>query len=310
MTLGIITACHKGDYFMVKATCASIRHFLPSIPICVIIDGDFTVPELEKLYHVQTLHTSEFQNPVLRKICPGSPRAKLAAIWESPFEEFLCIDSDIIFWGDVLSQIDLNNYDFISLTNWKSSLQDKNNVKYFFFDPDRIREVDSNFNWLDQPLFCAGAFACRKNCLDVDEYIALEEFANKNPGVFNFAEQGIFNYMVMKAANHGGIKLTSANLQYIVVDHPREITKKNFITPFFAPPTKVANPTLVHFCGRKPLLQNLSSYSYAFTVFRLLHYRNLYKYNLYRIFMPIFRILSEELTIIQLRLKRKFFNLK
>ncbi|MDM3850553.1 MAG: hypothetical protein PT119_11345 [Aphanizomenon gracile PMC627.10] len=304
MTFGIVTACHKADYFMVKATCASIRRFLPDIPICVIIDGDFSVAELQKLYNVQTLYTSEFKNQTLRIICPGSPRAKLAAIWESPFEQFLCVDSDIIFWGDVLSKIDLNNYDFISLTNWKSSLSDKKNIEHYLFNTDEISEIDPDFNWLDRPFFCAGAFACKKNCLNVDEYIALEEFSKKHPGVFSFAEQGIFNYMVMKAWDKGNIELTSSDLQYIVGDHSHELTKQKFITPFFNPPEKTTNPTLVHFCGVKPLLQNINSYSYAFTVFRLFHYRNLYGNNLYGNILSIIKIILEEIEIF----KNKFVS--
>jgi len=41
---GIITACHAGDYFLAKATCASIRHYMPEIPVCVIVDGEIDGP--------------------------------------------------------------------------------------------------------------------------------------------------------------------------------------------------------------------------------------------------------------------------
>jgi len=56
---GIVTACWSRDYFLVKATCASIRHFLGDIPICVVIDGDFSIQELESLYDVQPLYLSQ-----------------------------------------------------------------------------------------------------------------------------------------------------------------------------------------------------------------------------------------------------------
>ncbi|NEP31273.1 MULTISPECIES: hypothetical protein [unclassified Moorena] len=239
MTLGIITACYKADYFMVKATCASIRYYLPEVPICVIVDGDFSITEIEELYNVQTLHTSEFKHSILREICPGSPRTKLASIWESPFDEFLCIDSDIVFWGNVLSKINLKLYDFVILSNLLSSIKDKENIKQFFFDTDKLNNIDPDFQWLNRPFFCAGAFAAKKDCLDLDTYIRLEEFSRKNPGTFNFAEQGIFNYMVLKAADQNTLSISVADLQYIVVDHSKEKSRKRFFSPSMFPPKNI-----------------------------------------------------------------------
>ena len=36
---GFVTGCHAGDKFMVQATLASMKHFCPEIPICLVVDG-------------------------------------------------------------------------------------------------------------------------------------------------------------------------------------------------------------------------------------------------------------------------------
>jgi len=267
---------------------------------------------LQEIYNVQPLYVSEFKNPDLRKICSGSPRSKLAAIWESPFDKFLCIDSDVILWGDVTSKLNLNEYDFISLTNWRSSPRDKSNIRHFFFDPDKIHQVDPDFDWLNLPLFCAGAFACKKNCLDVNEYLNLESFAEINPGIFNFAEQGIFNFMVMKAHRENKIKLDVANLQYIVVDHAKQLTVDKFhVSDVLKNSAKVTDPTLIHFCGEKPLLQYSSHYSEVFTAFRLAYYKKKYGISFLSLILPWGKIFIEELQVALPKIKRKihgFFN--
>ena len=98
---GVVVACFKGDYFFAKAACASIRHFSGDVPICIIADGEFSVDELVDLYDVQVMRPQEKSDPVLRDLCSGNNRSKLMAMWEGPFEYFLYLDSDAIFWGDV-----------------------------------------------------------------------------------------------------------------------------------------------------------------------------------------------------------------
>jgi hypothetical protein len=40
---GFVTGCHAGDKFMVQATLASMRHYSPDVPVCLVVDGDFDV---------------------------------------------------------------------------------------------------------------------------------------------------------------------------------------------------------------------------------------------------------------------------
>jgi len=44
---GFVTSCHAEDKFMVQATLASMRHYCPGVPICLVVDGAFDVSDLE-----------------------------------------------------------------------------------------------------------------------------------------------------------------------------------------------------------------------------------------------------------------------
>ena len=97
---GFVTGCHAGDKFLVQATLASMRHYCPDVPICLTVDGDFDVSDLEKEYDLIVLRVSELPSEQMRKVICGNYRAKLAAMWEGPFEYYVWLDSDAIVWGD------------------------------------------------------------------------------------------------------------------------------------------------------------------------------------------------------------------
>ena len=76
---GFVTGCHSGDKFMVQATLASMRHYCPTIPICLVVDGIFDVADLQKEYDLIVLRVSELHSAEIRKLIGGNYRAKLAA---------------------------------------------------------------------------------------------------------------------------------------------------------------------------------------------------------------------------------------
>jgi hypothetical protein len=57
---GIIIACCDQDYLFAKGCCASIRYFLGDVPICLLIDGTFSVSALEKSYGVRVTFPKRF----------------------------------------------------------------------------------------------------------------------------------------------------------------------------------------------------------------------------------------------------------
>src|SRR5689334_20807934 len=98
--LGFVTGCHGGDKFLVQATLASMRYYCPTVPICLVVDGEFDVSDLEKEYELIVLRISELASEEMRNLLSGNGRAKLAAMWEGPFEFYVWVDSDAIVWGD------------------------------------------------------------------------------------------------------------------------------------------------------------------------------------------------------------------
>lgn len=305
--LGIITACHAGDYFLAKATCASIWHYMPEIPVCVLVDGDFSIDELKKCYGVLELRVSDFSDSRLPPICGGTSRTKFAAIWESPFERFLCIDSDAIVLGDWQSILKDASWQFLALANPDASCPPGEAVDHYFFDREKLALFDPEFQWRTSTYFCAGAYAAQKACLDVEEFLKAVDFEASHPGTFQFADQGIFNYMVMKAAAQGQLELQVANRQYLVPDHSLDESIRCFgpVRRFMCQ-TEV-EPEVVHFCGQKPLIQNRSAYSALFTEFRIRHYQNLYGTGYLTRIRAWSKIIAEEWRILKPRLARNLF---
>lgn len=304
---GIVTACWKGDYFMVKATCASIRHFLGDIPICVIVDGDFSIQELVDIYGVQPLYLSQLVSPELCQRCPGSTRAKLAAIWEGPFEYFLYLDSDAIIWGDVLEYLTpyINQTDFIVMRPPYYGNLPKEEVKRWFFDVDSILKLNPSFQWQEQPYFCAGVFAARRNCFNLQTYLSLEEIGDRNPNIFQFWDQGLVNYMVFSESQKGNLSYEVLDLQVVTADHPKEKLEKAFPCEGDKLPTNPEKTAILHFCGRKPFIHKRESFSKPFTASRLLHYQNFKSHHLGSKLLAYLNVISEEMNLLGTKLKLK-----
>jgi hypothetical protein len=304
---GIITACHAGDYFLAKATCASIRHYMPEIPVCVIVDGDFSINELKKCYGVMELRVSDFSDSRLPPICKGTSRTKFAAIWESPFERFLCIDADAIVLGDWQSILKDASWQFLALANPQAKCPPGDAVDHFFFNREKLAGFDPEFEWQNTAYFCAGAYAAQKACLDVEDFLKAVAFETDWPGTFQFADQGIFNYMVMKAAASGKLEFQVANRQYLVPDHSLGESVRRFGLERHFVSQQGIEPEIVHFCGQKPLIQNRSAYSALFTEFRIRHYQNFHGTGYLARIHAWSKIIAEELRILKPRLARNLF---
>jgi hypothetical protein len=69
---GFVTGCHAGDKFMVQATLASMRHYCPEVPICLIVDGNFDVTDLAKEYDLIVLRVCQLPSADMRKLISGS----------------------------------------------------------------------------------------------------------------------------------------------------------------------------------------------------------------------------------------------
>jgi hypothetical protein len=274
---GFVTACHAGDKYMVGATLASIKNFCPQAPICLVADGDIDVHDLQQLYGLSVLRTKELPDIEMRELCCGSYYAKLSAMWEGPFEHFVWLDSDAIVWGDFTKQIDFA-MDFQIFWSEISIPLDAKEVPpwlgHFYFDLEKVRHFDPNFEWRGWPYFSTGAFACKRNAISFRDWMKIKEWDNHfSDSIFKFGEQGQLQYMVHSGNQTGRIKVCWTDLQYVVLHHGPQEIQMDTVACGWRFPMEIKRPRVTHLCGQKPLIFNWKAYSKAFTIARLEHYR-------------------------------------
>ena len=306
---GVVTACHSKDYFLVKATCASVRHFMPEVPICVVVDGDHSIKELEDFYGVIPMPVSSCDDTRLRSICQGSGKSKFCALIEGPFERMLFLDSDVVVWGDVQSPA-LMKHDFVMMSPFYGNLKHRKSIDHFFYNIDIVGELFPDFQWLGKPFFCTGAFSIRRRLFHLDAFLECEAILQKNPGLFKFSDQGIINFLVQRSIQAGGLDFATNEMQYIMADYARNESRMRFKTLLWRLPPRVEQPAIIHICGQKPLIQNTATYSAPFTAARIEHYKRVFCKSAFPIIWALLRIGEEELCIFVHRLQLKLFGVE
>jgi len=274
---GFVTGCHAGDKFMVQATLASMRYYCPDVPICLVVDGSFDVSDLETEYDLIVLRASELPSEKMRKLLSGNGRAKLAAMWDGPFERYVWLDSDAIVWGDFTPQV-RTDIDFQIFWSEISIPADATEIPpwlpHFYFDPVKLRRFDPDFEWRGEAYFSSGAFACKRGFIPFEKWMEVEFWGRETPGLFgDFSEQPLLNYFVHSMTQRGEIKSVMSNLQHNWEHHGKEELMKDCNGAGWNFPKEIRRPRVAHFCGRKPFLFDRKAYSRPFTIARLEHHR-------------------------------------
>jgi hypothetical protein len=273
---GFVTGCHAGDRFLVQATLASMRYYCPQIPICLTVDGDFDVSDLEKEYNLIVLRVAELPSRDMRKLMCGNYQAKLAAHWEGPFEFYVWLDSDAIVWGDFTSQIrtDLDFQIFWSeISVPADAIEIPPWLPHFYFNPLKLQKFDADFDWRGHAYFSAGAFACRRNAISFRRWTEVECWGKQVPDLFAWGEMGMLNYYVHSMTQRGEINTTTSNLQHIREHHGKQELVQDCCGAGWRFPKTIDRPRVAHFCGRKPFLFDRKAYCRPFTIARLEHHR-------------------------------------
>ena len=262
---------------MVQATLASMKHFCPEIPICLVVDGSFDVSDLENQYNLIILRVSELPSEQMRDLVRGSGRAKLAAMWEGPFEFYVWLDSDAIVWGDFTPQV-RTDVDFQIF--WRdidipaNATEVPSWMPHFQFDPQKLRDFDPEFDWRGKAYFSSGAFGCRRDVIPFKKWSEVELWGKKKPGLFgDFYEQPLLTYFVHSMTERGEIKTAMSDLQHIWAHHGKEELMQDCSGAGWHFPKNIHRPRVAHFCGRKPFLFYRDTYSRPFTIARLEHHR-------------------------------------
>ena len=302
---GFVTGCHAGDKFMVQATLASMRHYCPKVPICLVVDGSFDVSDLENEYGLIVLRVSELPSQQMRTLISGNASAKHAAMWEGPFEFYVWLDSDAIVWGDITPQI-RTDVDFQVFWDEISIGGDATEIPtwlpHFFFDPQKLLNFDPEFDWRGNAYFSAGVFACKRDLIPFEKWIEAELWRKETPGLFgDFYDQPLLNYFVYSMTQRGEIKSAMSNLQHVWGHHGIEELQKDCAESNWHFPKQIRRPRVAHFCGRKPLLSDRHAYSRPFTIARLEHHRRR------RSNLGSWRaVFSEEATVVLTKVKGRF----
>jgi hypothetical protein len=264
---GVIVVCTKKDYLFAKGCCASVRHFMGDVPLCLLVHGDFDYHKLASTYKASVINYNTIQSPLLKARSFGWGVTKMIAFWESPFEHFLLLDADTCLWGDMTKYAEeLNTYDVIVDKPGYSYTEDE--VSHWFIDVKRIKEIYPDFHPAEHPYVCTGIIFSKKNIFTIDEYMEMLDLAEKNPGLFFPGEMGFFNFMIYYAKEKGRLKVGNEDVQYLVCDFKPEEMKKTF--PLNGKPVLTKEPTVLHFTGGiKPIkYKKLNHYTEPAMFFR------------------------------------------
>ncbi|MGB3266754.1 MAG: hypothetical protein WBA89_22670 [Microcoleus sp.] len=258
---GIIIACCDQDYLFAKGCCASIRYFLGDVPICLLIDGTFSVTALEKSYGVRVIDRTTVSQEVLRKRSFGWGKTKMIAFWESPWSNFMVLDADTIVWGDVLKFANFKEFDFI--VDQPCQENSDADISKFFFDILGVEKHFPSFNWSQYRAnyFCTGTFFAKRGIFNLEEYVEILDFTVANPGIFKYGEMGFLNFMIFRAAWENRLRVQSVDMQFLVPDFDRDFVRKRFPVESSGPAGDRASATVIHWCGPKPSLSTSKVYS-------------------------------------------------
>jgi hypothetical protein len=205
---------------MAKGCCASVRHFLPRVPLCLLFDGPVErVSQLAATYRAAVLHRQNVASPFLRDRSFGYGFTKMIAFWESPYDHFLLIDADTIVIGDVRQHADFSAADMIVDLELVPATPDR--LRDLYFDPDGIPQVFPRFDWHQYHVFNTGAIFAKKGIFDVDHYRDILEISERNPGLFKRGEQGLLNYLAISYAASSRLRLMQRQIQLFVGYVPR-----------------------------------------------------------------------------------------
>jgi len=266
---GIIVACCDHDYIFAKGCCASIRYFLGDVPICLIVDGQFDTSTLERVYGVKIINQQNTSSDVLRKRSFGFGLTKMIAFWESPWKNFLYLDSDTVVWFNLLKFANFGEFDVI--TDKSDYLHSDEDIDRYFFNIKKVERYFPNFDWESHRghYFCTGVFFASRDIFSLNEYVEMLDLVSHEPQLFLMGEQGFLNFMFCRAMDSNKIRLGQENIQLIVPDcDQQELQSRLSFDP--AQPFYSGEDTVIHWCGpNKPLPKSAKVYSKPMTFFRM-----------------------------------------
>ncbi len=255
----IYIACTRKDQRFTRCCVASIRYWYPEIPITLIEDELYGAVELEDLY--AAWNVSRFET---RRKLFGIGMSKLEVLFLPSRERCLYLDSDIVFLGKVLDELEKYDEDFIVAESFAPPERTKQN----YFDLTRLNEHDPAFG-APEFLFNTGQLVATTGILrqsDFESLITFSEPAEQvHPDIFAVGEQGCLNYVLLKKWRQGELTLRRVVYMWWAgwLDESRvKIAELTQDSPY---------PVLVHWAGPKYKMFRLMRNGYL-----LQHFEQMY----------------------------------
>jgi lipopolysaccharide biosynthesis glycosyltransferase len=190
----IVIACFKKDLFLLRPCVASIRYWYPDVEIYLlkdIIQGDFSIAEFQRGWNCHL-----FETPMHNF---GWPWSKLAILLKSDKERYLFLDSDTVFLGPVLDELNKFSEDFI-VTGIEADQNDQQ-INDHYIDMSKINNIDNEYVYPGFA-FNGGHIVMTSGVISKDYMSKVIGFSpiihNKYPDIFKHGDQGCLNYIFAK----------------------------------------------------------------------------------------------------------------
>lgn len=273
---GVIVTCSPRDLWMAKGCCASVRHFMPDAPICLLYDGPGSgAASLARTYAASVLCWENVGSDVLRQKSFGYGLTKMIAFWESPFERFLLIDADTVVLGDFRTVADFSSAEI--MIDLPKQTCTPSEIAHWFFDPEKLSILDSQFDWSDRKYVCTGVIRATSELFDLSDYLSLLSIARNDPLLFKFGEMGLLNYLIFRGADRGEFRLQQAPIQLLANSYTYDALAQRIDIPRFGRDEigmRDGSAVVLHYAGVRPYTFNQSVFPEPMTYFRRQHRMN------------------------------------
>lgn len=240
----IAIACFRRDQHLLKPCVASIRYWYPNVEIYLIKDlsqGAFDTAEMEKAFNVKPFPTdlTDF----------GWGWGKFALLLDKAKKRYLFLDSDVVMLGPVLDYLNQYEEDFI-VTGMTEPDKHHGTINNHYIDMKGIETFDPEYRYPGYG-FNTGQIILSSGVIQKSDCAAAVEFEprfrSKHPELFKHADQGVLNYVLVKAAQKG--KATIRYADFWIWPGLEEAQRIDLE----AIKQKKGIPYILHWAGSKPV---------------------------------------------------------
>ena len=240
----IAIACFKKDLFLLRPCVASIRYWYPDVEIYLIKDyshGSFSTKEIEDTFQVKIFPTNNQEF--------GWGWGKFALVLDEKKDRYLFLDSDVVFLGKVLDELNQYDEEFI-VTGIKENDKHSKTLNAHYIETQSVEQFDPSYQYpgfgfnTGQIVITSGIIS-KSDCASVLDFEP--RFQSKYPELFKHADQGVLNYVLVKASQNGKAKIRYTDF-WIWPETPEacKINLQNI-------QKKMGIPYILHWAGAKPI---------------------------------------------------------